>query len=174
MDVATVNGEHFAVMSGVGFDAQMIDGADSAAKEKLGKLAYVRTGVDAMRAAPVKVRIKVDGTKWFKGDASCLLVGNVGTASGGLVVFNDAELDDGVLEVGVVTADGTAQWLRVLGQAARKQADRSPFVQTTRGKKVDVRLAKKSLYELDGGSRSKVKRLRFCVKHHALNVRVPA
>ena len=174
VDVATVNGEHFAVMSGLGFDAQMIEGADSAAKEKLGKLAYVRTGVGAMRSAPVKLRIKVDGTKWFKGDASCVLVGNVGTASGGLVVFSDAELDDGVLEIGVVTAEGTAQWLRVLGRAARKQADQSPFVHTTRGKKVDVRLDKASLYELDGGSRSKVKRLRYRVKHHAITVRVPS
>ena len=161
VDVATVNGEHFAVMSGLGFDAQMIEGADSSAKDKLGRLAYVRTGVGAMRSAPVMLRIKVDGTKWFKGEASCVLVGNVGTASGGLVVFSDAELDDGVLEIGVVTAEGAAQWLRVLGRAARKQADQSPFVQTTRGKKVDVRLDKASLYELDGGSRSKVKRLRY-------------
>ena len=98
-----------------------------------------------------------------------MLVGNVGTASGGLVVFSDAELDDGVLEIGVVTAEGTAQWLRVLGRAARKQADQSPFVHTTRGKKVDVRLDKASLYELDGGSRSKVKRLKYrdqAPRHH--------
>jgi YegS/Rv2252/BmrU family lipid kinase len=174
VDVATVNGEHFAVMSGLGFDAQMIEGADSAAKEKLGKLAYVRTSVGAMRSAPVNLRVKVDGTKWFKGDASCLLVGNVGTASGGLVVFSDAELDDGVLEIGVVTAEGTAQWLRVLGRAARKQADQSPFVHTTRGQRVDVRLDKATLYELDGGSRSKVKRLKYRVKHHAITVRVPS
>ena len=37
VDVGQVNGEHFAVMAGVGFDAQMIDGADSAAKERLGQ-----------------------------------------------------------------------------------------------------------------------------------------
>jgi diacylglycerol kinase family enzyme len=127
-----------------------------------------------MRSAPVKLRIKVDGTKWFKGDASCVLVGNVGTASGGLVVFPDAEPDDGLLEVGVVTAEGAAQWLRVLGRAVRQQADQSPFVQTTRGKTVDVRLDERSLYELDGGSRSKVKRLRYDVKHHAITVRVPS
>src|SRR4029077_11224789 len=54
IDVGTINGEHFAVMAGVGFDAEMIDAADSSAKEKLGKLAYVRTGVGAMRAAPTK------------------------------------------------------------------------------------------------------------------------
>ena len=110
------------------------------------------------RCAPLpnKVRIKIDGTRWFKGDATCVLVGNVSTATAGLVVFNDAVPDDGVLDVGVVTAEGTAQWLRVLGRAARKKADRSPFVQTTTARGVDVRMDEASLYELDGGSRSKV------------------
>lgn len=173
LDVGTVNGEHFAVMSGLGFDAEMIDAADGSAKQKLGRLAYVRTGVEAMRADPVKVRIKVDGTPWFKGAVTCVLVGNVGTATGGLTVFNDAEPDDGVLDVGVVTAEGAGQWLRVLGRAARQQVDRSPFVHTTRATKVTVRMSRPRLYELDGGSRSKQKRLRFRVKPRAINVRVP-
>jgi diacylglycerol kinase family enzyme len=160
-------------MAGVGFDARMIDGADRSAKEKLGKLAYIRTGVGAMRAKPTKLRIKVDGTPWFKGEASCVLVGNVSTASAGLVVFSDAEPDDGVLDVGVVTAEGAAQWLRVLTRAARKKADRSPFVHTTKARRVDVRMSKPSLYELDGGTRDEVKRLRFGIKPHAITVRVP-
>jgi diacylglycerol kinase family enzyme len=101
------------------------------------------------------------------------LVGNVSTASGGLVIFNDATPDDGVLDLGVVTAKGTAQWLRVLSRAAQKKADRSPFVRTTKAREIDVRMDKPSLYELDGGSRQKVKRLRVGVTHHAINVRVP-
>jgi len=172
LDVGTINGEHFTVMAGLGFDAQMIDAADSGAKEKLGKLAYVRSGVGAMRAAPTKLRIKVDGTPWFKGKATCVLVGNVSTASGGLVIFNDAEPDDGVLDVGVVTAKGTAQWLRVLTRAKQKKADQSPFVHTTKARKIDIRMEEPTLYELDGGSREKVRRLRFRIKHHAINVRV--
>jgi YegS/Rv2252/BmrU family lipid kinase len=174
IDAGTVNGERFAVMSGVGFDAEMIDGADRSAKGKLGRLAYVRTGVGAMRIEPTKLRVDIDGTKWFSGAASCVLVGNVGVASGGLVVFNDAEIDDGVLEVAVVTAEGAAQWLRVLGRAARKKADRSQFVHTTRARTVDVRLEGKRLYELDGGSRTKVKRLRYAVEPGAVRVMVPA
>ena len=154
LDVGRVNGEHFAVMAGVGFDARMIGGADRSSKDKLGRLAYVRSGVKATRAAPAKVRIKVDGVPWFKGAATCVLVGNVGTATGGLVVFRDAEPDDGVLDVGVVTAKGSLQWLRLLSRAARKEPGRSPFVHMTRARKVDVRLDRDVLYELDGGSRS--------------------
>jgi YegS/Rv2252/BmrU family lipid kinase len=173
LDVGRVNGERFAVMAGVGFDARMIGGADRSSKDKLGRLAYVRSAVTAMRAGAAKVRIKVDGAQWFKGAATCVLVGNVGTASGGLVVFPDAEPDDGVLDVGVVTAKGSLQWMRVLARVARKDSGRSPFVHTTRAHKVDVRLDREVLYELDGGSRSKVTRLKFRAQPSAITVRVP-
>lgn len=49
----------------------------------------------------------------------------------------------------------------------------SPFVQVTRGRKIDVRLATPMLYELDGGERDPVTRLRAKVVPGALTVRVP-
>ena len=39
IDVASLNGERFAVMAGAGFDAQMIDGADGKLKDRLGRAA---------------------------------------------------------------------------------------------------------------------------------------
>src|SRR5438067_9364182 len=135
IDVGTVNGERFAVMAGAGFDGHMIRAADTAAKHRLGRLAYLVTGVRAARRAATRVRVRVDGQSWFTGRASCVLVGNVGTASGGLVLFDRARPDDGVLEVGVVTAEGSMAWLRVLARAARRRAAASPFVRVTRGAK---------------------------------------
>ena len=68
LDVGTVNGEHFAVMSGLGFDAEMIDAAERVDQaEARAPRAYVRTGVGAMRSDPVDVRIKVDGTPVVQG-----------------------------------------------------------------------------------------------------------
>ena len=37
LDTGTVNGEHFAVMAGAGFDARMIADADRAMKDRLGR-----------------------------------------------------------------------------------------------------------------------------------------
>ena len=105
-------------MAGAGFDARMIDDADRDAKAHLGSLAYVRSGAAALRAGADQVHVVVDGVTFFEGPASCVLVGNVPRATGGLLVFNDAEPDDGLLDVGVVTAEGTVQWLRVLGRVA--------------------------------------------------------
>ena len=58
--------------------------------------------------------IKVDGTPWFEGPASCILLGNVGRLFGGIEVFADATVQDGMLDLGVVTAEGPVQLTRTL------------------------------------------------------------
>ena len=77
-DLGAVNGERFAVMAGVGFDARMIRDADSSLKARVGRAAYVWTGARNLGADAVPTTVTVDGTAWFEGDATCVLVGNVG------------------------------------------------------------------------------------------------
>jgi YegS/Rv2252/BmrU family lipid kinase len=173
LDLGVVNGEHFAVMAGAGFDARMIDDADSDSKVHLGRLAYVRGGIAAVRAPCDTVHVLIDGATFYEGPSSCVLVGNVPRATGGLLVFNDARPDDGVLDVGVVTAEGSFQWLRVMSQVALHRAERSPFVRTVQARTVDVTFAEPVVYELDGGVRASTDRLRFEVRPAAVAVRVP-
>jgi diacylglycerol kinase (ATP) len=173
LDVGVINGERFAVMAGAGFDAIMMQQADGALKDRFGRLAYVWTGARATQTDPVKMTIKVDGTPWFKDKASCLLLGNMGTLSGGLTAFPQARPDDGQLEIGVVTADGAVDWARVLTRLATGRAERSKLVRTTRGRKVDVKLSRAMPYELDGGARPAKQRLRAKIKPGAITICVP-
>jgi len=174
LDVGTINREHFTVMAGAGLDALMIEEADGALKERLGKVAYVWTGARSMRELrAVKMKIDVDGERWFKGKATCVLVGNVGQAIGGLDVFADATPDDGRLEIGVVTAKGMWEWSRTLGRALTGDVLDSPFVQTTSGRKFRIDLSGDVPYELDGGERPHADRLRIKVKPGAITVCVP-
>jgi diacylglycerol kinase (ATP) len=173
LDLGTVNGEHFAVMAGVGFDAELIAGADRGAKDRLGRLAYVRSGVRSVRGGTTEMRVEVDGSPWFTGEASCVLLGNVGRITGGIPAFDDAEPDDGYLEVGVATADGALQWARTLGRMALGRSADSPFVRITRARKVDVRLADPMRYELDGGARDEVTRIKARVVPGGITVCVP-
>jgi diacylglycerol kinase family enzyme len=161
-------------MAGAGFDALAMREAASRHKRKLGRLAYLRGGVRAMRARPVRTKVRVDGASWFKGDATCVLFGNVGTIAGGVEVFPEASADDGLLEVGVATASNVGQWLRVLARVAQGRADRSPLVRTTKAHKVVVELRRATPFELDGGARLGVKRLVARVEPAALTVCVPA
>ncbi len=172
LDVGVLNGERFAVMAGTGFDAIMMQGADDA-KKLLGQFAYIVSGLKAMRIDRVRARIDVDGDRWFDGRVSCVLVGNVGTAMGGLEVFPDARTDDGQLEIGVVRADGPWDWIGVFAHLVGGRADRSSLVRTTRGALVDVRLDRKVPYQVDGGDRKPAKRLEIHVEPAAVDVRVP-
>jgi diacylglycerol kinase (ATP) len=174
LDVGVVNGERFAVMAGAGFDALMIGGADGKWKDRAGRLAYVWSATQAARRPARRVRVRVDGRKWFSGRATCVLLGSFGTLTGGLVAFPDASPQDGLLEVGVVTADGWSQWARVLGAMAFGRAQRSPLTRTTRARKVDVRFARPTLIELDGSTRAKARRMRAKVEPAAIVVHVPA
>ncbi|MFY1692712.1 diacylglycerol/lipid kinase family protein [Plantactinospora sp. WMMB782] len=173
LDLGRIGGEHFAVMAGAGFDGEMIQDADRDLKDRLGRLAYVWTGLRHVRSETTRMRIRVDGADWFEGEASCVLFGNVGTITGGIPAFDDARPDDGCLEVGVATASGVLDWMRTLGRMAVGRSDSSPFVRITRGRKINVRFAEPMTYELDGGARDQVSRLKARVAPGALTVCVP-
>jgi diacylglycerol kinase (ATP) len=173
LDLGSVNGEKFAVMAGVGFDAQMIHDARPELKRRLGRTAYVLAAAKNLRGEPFEAQVDVDGKRWFEGTAQCVLFGNVGDAFGGLSAFEGARPDDGLLEVGVASPNGILQWGRTLARSALSHASESPFVQTTKGRSIDVRLDRKVLHELDGSERKKRRKFLIDVHPRAIAVCVP-
>ena len=151
-------------MAGAGFDARMIGDADGGLKDRFGRLAYVWTGAKNLREKPFGAKIEVDGARWFDGEASCILIGNVGKLFGGVEAFEDAQPDDGVLELGVVTADGVRAWAGTIARAAVGTAAKSPHAETTKAQSVRIKLDRKVPYEIDGGDRKKVRTLRIEVE----------
>jgi YegS/Rv2252/BmrU family lipid kinase len=173
LDTGVFNGERFAVMAGVGFDALMSRDADGALKQRLGRFAYIVTGAKNLRMPRFDARVQVDGITWFDGKAGCVLMGNVGRILGGVDVFPGAEPDDGQLELGVVTAAGIVQWLRTLARTATGNAAKSPFVETTIAHKVRIELDRKVPVQLDGGHRGTRKRIKVRVETASVVVCVP-
>ena len=173
LDLGKINGECFAVMAGAGFDGAMIRQADRSLKDRLGRLAYVWTALQHVKDRAVPVKIHIDGSKWFDGKASCVLLGNVGMITGGIRAFDDAKPDDGWLELGVTTAEGALAWARTLGRMAAGRSDRSPFVRITRAKAADITFGAPMTYELDGGARESVTRLKARINPGALTLCVP-
>ena len=170
IDVGSFNGERFGVMAGVGFDASMIGDASRRMKDRLGRAAYVYTGLKNLRRAAVDAEVCVDDRLWFTGSTPCLLVGNVGDLFGGITLFHEADPSDGRLDIGVLHADRLNEWARLAGRAVRGTADRSPFLSTTSGRRIDVRLSRRIPYELDGGARGTTKRLKVRIKEQAVTV----
>jgi len=173
LDLGCFNGERFAVMAGAGFDAAMIKDADDL-KDRLGRAAYVVSGAGNLGSEPFEATIEVDGTEWFEGRASCVLFGNMGSLFGGVKVFEDAEPDDGLLDLGVVTAEGRVAMARTVARTVAGTAHESPFVRVTKGRSVAAKLDRKVRYELDGGDRTKVKSFTVEVEPRAVTACVPA
>lgn len=172
-DTGTVNGERFAVMAGAGFDARMIAGASKALKSRFGRAAYVWAGARALGAPPIRASIRVDGALLYRGALSCILVGNMNRILGGMKVFQGSQPDDGLLEVGVVTARGRLQWLWTLLRVLIGRAERSPFVVMARGTDIRVTFDHAVAYELDGDLRDPARELQVRVDPGSLAIRVP-
>ncbi len=156
IDVGVINGQHFAVMAGTGFDAMMIRDADETElKERFGRLGYVLAGIGNTDISPARVEIDIDGREWFRGDASGVIIANVGTILGGLKAFPDASPTDGRLDVGVIQARTKLEWARVVTSAAVGRSDQSPLTDMVTASTVSIRLDRTLPWEVDGGDRDR-------------------
>ena len=173
IDVGTVNGERFAVMAGMGFDAVMIRDADSSTKRRFGSVAYVISAIRNMPATLTHASVDVDGERVWSGRTAMVLVGNCGSVTGGLEVFPDADPHDGTLDIAVLSAKRLRDWASVMWRMVRRRAQRPDLVARFTGTSVRVVLAEPMPYELDGEDRPPTVELHFAIEADALAVRVP-
>jgi diacylglycerol kinase (ATP) len=173
IDIGRINGETFAVMAGAGLDARMIADADGSLKDRLGRLSYIWTGLKNLRVEPFMATVSVEGTTWYQGPANCVIAGNVSKLFAGLELFDDAHDDDGMLELGVLTATSALATARTLARVAVTTVDDGPYARTTKARKVKVRFDREVLYQVDGGDREMVRTLKIEVIPGGLLVCVP-
>jgi YegS/Rv2252/BmrU family lipid kinase len=155
-DLGVMNDEHFAVMAGTGFDALMIRDADDAElKDRFGRAGYVWAGINNIDVSPAQATVEVDGKPWYHGDATCVIVANVGTILGGVQAFPEASPTDGRLDVGIVQARSKTDWARVMASALARRASASALTETTTAEQVTIRLDRTFPWEVDGGDRER-------------------
>ncbi len=95
LDVGAVEDKCFAVMAGMGFDAQMLEATSETTKARIGWPAYVVGAVRHLRDRPMRVRIRIDDRPPVRRRARSVLVANVGRLQGGVRLLTEAEPDDG-------------------------------------------------------------------------------
>jgi diacylglycerol kinase family enzyme len=174
IDVPALDGEPFVVMGGSGFDAQLFELSSDRLKSRIGWAAYAIAGARAIRSAdPTTVWLHVDGRVE---SVTCVgvIVGNVGTLTGGMVLLPGAEPDDGQLDVAVLTPVLAYHWA---GLAVRIVAGRRPKpwqLKHYRGRHVVVEWPADVAVEIDGDLLDPAGRLDYTVAPSALAVCVPA
>jgi len=120
----------FLVMAGVGFDAEMVAGADERLKRRLGWLAYFFAAIKHLGARRIHAAVSVDDSPEIAGQMRTVLFANVGRLPGGLILAPDASADDGFLDA--VTLDaraGIVGWTGLFGNVIAQGAGfRQPAV----------------------------------------------
>jgi diacylglycerol kinase family enzyme len=149
LDVGVVGDRCFAVMAGMGFDAQMLAGTSEVAKARIGWLAYVFGALRHLRDRPMRVTIALDGRPPLRRRARTVLVANVGRLQGGVRLLTEAEPDDGLLDVAVLTPRTVRHWL-ALGWAVIRRHGRVPRMETYTAARVEIRSNRSQPRELDG------------------------
>jgi diacylglycerol kinase family enzyme len=172
IDVGVVGDRCFAVMAGMGFDAEMLAGTSETAKKHIGWLAYVGGAVKHLRDRPMRARIVLDGGAPMPRRPRTVIVGNVGRLQGGVRLLNAAEPDDGKLDVAILSPNSLRHWASLSWAVIRRQ-DRVPLMETYTAKRVEIFSNRAQPRQLDGDLIEPGRTLKIQVRHRALLLCVP-
>jgi YegS/Rv2252/BmrU family lipid kinase len=89
---------HFVQMAGAGLDARAVELLDWRWKKRVGALAYVMAGCRAMQQVQPIINVRGDGRSY---QGELVLVGNGRRYGGDFILFPQAAMDDGLLDVTV-------------------------------------------------------------------------
>ena len=152
----------------------MVEGTPKLLKDYLGWLAYALAAVPHL-AGPVH-EITVRGRRrriLWSARAHCVVVGNVGLLPGGFNLLRGARVDDGLLDVGVLSPHGVVGWLalarRTVGGRHRTGASLEHF----QGSRIEVSSTTELCRQLDGDVISPGRSLSVRLRAKALRVRAP-
>jgi diacylglycerol kinase family enzyme len=149
IDVGVVEDQCFAVMAGMGFDAQMLAGTSETAKKHIGWIAYLFGALKHIRDRPMRVTIKLDGKRAFRRRPRTVIIGNVGRLQGGVRLLSAAEPDDGRLDVAVLSPQNLRHWV-ALGWGVIRRRGSVPLMETFTAKRVEIRSNRPQPRQLDG------------------------
>jgi YegS/Rv2252/BmrU family lipid kinase len=172
IDVGVVGEQCFAVMAGMGFDAQMLDATNDTAKKHVGWLAYVGGALRHLRDRPMRLEISLDGRPAFTRRPRTVIVGNVGRLQGGMRLLPDAEPDDGRLDVAVLSPRNLRHWLALAWGVLRRRGA-VPRMETFTASTVEIRSRRAQPRQLDGDLIDPGRELLVTVRPQALVLCVP-
>ena len=172
IDVGYANGQAFAVMAGMGFDAALLQDASPKLKSLIGTPAYVLSAVRHLRDRRMRVRIALDGGRPLARRPRTVVIGNVGQLQGGVRLLPEAEPDSGQLEVAILAPQTLLQWVALLWGVLRGHRDVA-HREVLRASRIVVRSDRDQPRQLDGDVIDPGRTLTITLERGALEVCVP-
>jgi diacylglycerol kinase family enzyme len=175
IDAGCVDGTHrFAVMSGIGLDAAMIEDTPAKLKARLGWPAYALSVVRHIfdRGMPVTLTIDDDPPRSFR--ARAVIIANVGTLQAGLRLIPGARPDDGLLDVAVLVPKSVAGWARLALHVLARRPGPNPRMAQFRARRIRIQTDRAHPRQVDGDLLEPADSMAVEVEPGVLLVRVPS
>jgi diacylglycerol kinase family enzyme len=171
--------EVFLIMTGLGFDGEIMAGTSERVKGVLGWPAYVMSGLRNLTGRGFEVRVGSSGASGVVGapgdrlhrHARTVIVGNCGTLQGGLELMPDAKIDDGVLDAVVIAPRGVFGWGSVVADIATRHRVGHKRLDRMRGREFTIEAERPIEAEIDGDPIGARRRLDIRVDPQSLLVR---
>lgn len=175
IDVCHAGSDSFVVMAGMGFDARLLAGTSSRLKQRIGWLAYGLAAIQATGGQhALRIHIDINGGRSITMSGVGVLVANVGTLTGGMTLLPHAHEDDGMLTVGILTAERLQDWAALALRLVTGQPPGNEQLAYWQTRSLRVVVDPASPVEVDGEVLGDRVEQEFRVSPRALAVRVPA
>ena len=141
----------FALMSGTGFDAQIMQAA-LPNKAIMGQAAYFAAALANLRPSVEHFTITVDGKAYERDGITCLVANNA-MIQGDIQLVPDCRMDDGLLNVIVAETEGAAQLLKPLAFGLVDPTGKAigrPHIESFSGREITVESTRSVPLEVDG------------------------
>jgi diacylglycerol kinase (ATP) len=172
IDVGVVEDRCFAVMAGMGFDADMVASASERLKARFGSAAYVWSALRRLRDPPIRVMIRLDDDPPLRRRVRTVIAGNVGRLQAGVRLLAAAEPDDGKLDVAIIAPRSLLHWARLTWAVLRRH-ERIPRMEVLRASRVEITSDRDQPRQLDGDPIAPGRTLTISLRPCALKLCVP-
>ncbi|MDB5058586.1 MAG: hypothetical protein JWO59_2058 [Chloroflexi bacterium] len=143
---------NFLLMAGLGFDGAVIARVSKPLKNRIGPLAVGLAALEALPTfKPVNVEVDLDGVHW-EGRLTQIVVANTRKYGGFTSFTPDAYIDDGLLDVCLISAAGTLSGGRQLASLVLRGHPSPTSAEMHRVAKLSVTAQAPMPMQLDGGA----------------------
>ena len=171
VDLPKANDDYFVQLAGIGLDAEVVQKTTPDSKKALGPMSYLITLAQVAASKPPAIHVDpVDG---HPREGSFVLVGNGRLYGGPFVLFKDAKLDDGLLDVLVFQNQSHWDLLRYVQAIAFGNHQNLPDVEYFQTKALRLMSREYVPVEVDGELTGALP-YEFGFSRHKLKVLAPA
>lgn len=173
VDLGMANGKYFANAAGLGLQPEVARQVSATSKRWIGPLAYVPAAVAAYRRSrPFRARVTVQGQEPRTLETIQLTVGNGRFFGGGLVVDEEATIDDSALHLVHVPPIGAMRLLSLVPRLYSGTTRIAEGTWVTDAEVIDIETNRRLPVTLDGEPATETP-VHFAIARRVLDIFVP-